>query len=75
MSWPTTPLIVAAKMGHADMVSLLMERGATIAGVSKVSCIQRQVDMGRSGSDQVCFRVLNLQQDCTSSGSMQQLLP
>lgn len=37
MSWPTTPLIVAAKMGHTDMVALLMDRGADIKGVSKVS--------------------------------------
>jgi hypothetical protein len=36
VTWPTTPLIVAAKMGHPDMVALLMERGATIAGLSKV---------------------------------------
>lgn len=36
VSWPTTPLIVAAKMGHTDMVALLMDRGADIAGPNKV---------------------------------------
>lgn len=36
VSWPTTPLIVAAKMGHTAMVALLMDRGASVAGTSKV---------------------------------------
>jgi ankyrin repeat protein len=36
VSWPTTPLIVAAKMGHTEMVALLMDRGANVQGVSKV---------------------------------------
>lgn len=37
VSWPTTPLIVAAKMGHTEMVALLMDRGADVQGVSKTS--------------------------------------
>lgn len=48
--WPTTPLIVAAKMGHTDMVALLMDRGAGIAGVSKVSCGCGIVRLHVSGS-------------------------
>lgn len=34
--WPTTPLIYAAKMGHVDMVSLLMDRGAQVAATYRV---------------------------------------
>lgn len=34
--WPTTPLIYASKMGHKDMVALLMERGANVAATYKV---------------------------------------
>lgn len=35
--WSTTPLIYAAKMGHASMVTLLMERGASVAATYKAS--------------------------------------
>jgi ankyrin repeat protein len=35
--WPTTPLIYASKMGHRDMVGLLMDRGAQVAATYKVS--------------------------------------
>lgn len=34
--WPTTPLIYAAKMGHVDMVAMLMDRGAQVAATYKV---------------------------------------
>lgn len=45
VSWPTTPLIVAAKMGHTEMVALLMDRGAGVQGVSKVRLLQSNYPM------------------------------
>lgn len=35
-AWTITPLIFAAKMGHLDMCSLLLARGATLDGPVQV---------------------------------------
>jgi hypothetical protein len=34
--WPSTPLIYASRMGHAEMAQLLLKSGASVLGQKKV---------------------------------------